>query len=374
MRTLTEQTQELVQAEWNSLLATMDYWVSAADELPAPVRELVRDAHYFAYRYKEIFDSIAGDGEVVKILHDEKTDVWTVQHQAREALLSEWDTVRQAVEQHLSRRYAEHLPRLERMAAESIAPLFPELAGEAIVYFHKVFDITRFAFSRMPVIGVPFSALDLPDSWLSIPHEAGHYVFWNGTPSLTEFAAFYAEMERRVIRALTKAFKKREAQGGHFKRSGEIYRTWLLWMNEIFADIYGTLVAGPASGWAIQRILRTRLNQGDLYHSHEDPDHPDAYIRPFVHIATLTAMAEASNGDFREALLEAAKALGEAWRESWSDENLERTLFTPDNWGSMQEVLEIDLPLVVRAILDTRLPGGISLRSRFSDGAFYRES
>jgi hypothetical protein len=372
MRSLQEQVERQVRAEWDSLLGTIAYWqeqVNGGDEWPLPLKELVEDAAFFAHRYRERFGAVVEDGGVIEALHRTNTDPWTVQHQAREALLQEWDTVRQALEQRQIPRYSQRLAVLEAVAAESINPIFPDLSSKTIVYFHKVFDITRFAFSRMPVIGVPFSALDLPESWLSIPHETGHYVFWNVTPSLIEFAAFYAEMEQRVIGALTEAIAQREMETGHFKRSGEIYRTWLLWMNEIFADIYGTLVAGPASGWGIQQILRSRLNRGDLYHSHEASDHPDPYIRPFIHIHTLRAMTQASGYDAYE---EAADVLQAAWRTSWNDENLEQTLFTPDNWGSMREVVETDVKYVVDAILNTPLwENGASLITLFREGLFY---
>ena len=77
----------------------------------------------------------------------------------------------------------------------------------------------------------------------------------------------------------------------------------LRWLNEIFADIYGTLIAGPAIGWSMQRLLRSRLNRRDLFHIHEDPDHPDPYIRPFVHSVTLRRMAELTKaGEFAEQL------------------------------------------------------------------------
>ena len=264
------------------------------------------------------------------------------------------------------------LAALDQLAKECLQALFPSQAENAVTYLHKTYDITRFAFSQMPIIGAPFSALHLPESWLSIPHEAGHYIFWNGTATMGEFARFYAALEEAVIGALSETLGRR-TEAGHFRRTGEIYRSWSTWLNEIFADIYGTLIAGPAIGWSMQRLLRSRLNRRDLFHIHDDPDHPDPYIRPFIHSVTLRRMAELTEpGEFAEQLRTAADELDASWRESWSEGDPAAQLYTPDGWGSMDELLKEDMPAVIRALMAVKLGSlGCTLAECFGQNRFY---
>lgn len=361
--------REMVNAEWNSLLLSMDYWddLVQRQELPVHIRALVRDARDFTHRYLRFFDAVPS-----RQLQQDSTDEWTVLHQARGLLLTEWDTIRLALEQRTNDHYIPTLVVLDQLATESLRALFPAQAEKAVTYLHKTYDITRFAFSQVPIIGAPFSALHLPESWLSIPHEAGHYIFWNGTATMGEFASFYAALEEAVINALSETLGKRTGTG-HFRRTGEIYRTWFVWLNEIFADIYGTLVAGPAIGWSMQRLLRSRLNRRDLFHIHDDPDHPDPYIRPFIHSITLRRMAELTEaGEFAEQLRAAADELDASWRESWPEGDPAVDLSTPDNWGSMDELLREDMPAVIGALMEVRLGNlDCTLAECFRQNRFY---
>jgi len=218
---LSQLAQETVNAEWDSLLLSMDYWDNFVhwQEMPAHIQALVRDARHFSYQYKDFFASIPPE----QLMHD-ATDEWTVLHQAHECLLNEWDTIRHALEQRTNERCIPTLKALDQLAAESLQTLFPDVAGSTITYLHKLYDVTRFAFSSQPIIGAPFSALHLPESWLSIPHEAGHYIFWNSTTTMGEFAQFYATLEQAVIGALAETLGQRQGRE-HFRHTGEIYRS-----------------------------------------------------------------------------------------------------------------------------------------------------
>jgi hypothetical protein len=368
MITLDALAKDRVEAEWNSLMLSMEEWDNYPGELkPQHIPDLVTEARSFAYLFKNYFEDTLPNAN----LQEDGTDQWTVLHQAREVLLAEWDTIRQMLEQRVDKRYQSKLVELDQLTKESLEGVLPEQAQNALTYLHKTYNVTRFAFSKTPIVGAPFSALHLPESWLSIPHEAGHFIFWNMTTTMGDFARFYAELEKSVIDALATTLGKRQGEG-HFRRTGEIYRTWLLWLNEIFADIYGTLVAGPASGWSMQIMLRSQLNRRDLYHVHDDPDHPDPYIRPFIHIATLRYMAELTpDKTFQGELLQEANALEDGWRRGWNGEDPANSLFTPDNWGSMDELLKEDLPAVVRAIMQVDLGNGMTLAQSFMKDIFY---
>jgi hypothetical protein len=362
-----------VDAEWQSLLSSMYYWFLRCQKpdhkLPALLVALVNDAYRFANYYRDFFDSVPDD-----VYKEHQVTRWVALHQARERLASEWDTIRTALEQRVSERYGGYLEALDLLAAESIAPVATEvIARQATTYLHKVYDITRFAFSQAPLIGAPLSALHLPETWLALPHEAGHFLFWNVADTTVGFSELHTDFEGAIIKQLaTSLAKPGRRQRGFFRRTGHIYMTWLRWLNELFADIYGTLVAGPAIGWSMQALVLTQHGAHDL--DHDDGEHPVPYLRPFIHIATLRRMAELSDAMFAAELSAAADELRENWAICWPDD-IASSLQSPDGWGKMSDLIEEDLPPIVEALLDVSLGindgAGVSLAERYRNGKFY---
>jgi hypothetical protein len=299
----------------------------------------------------------------------------TLQNRALDVALEEWDTIRHALEQRENPRYKKALVELDKLAFECLSPLFgKDKLGNIYSYIHKLFDIKRFAFSRTPLIGAPFEALNAPESWLAIPHETGHYTFWNGTSTFDTFNNFYVELQDSILGTINNALKKR-ITGGYFRRRGQVFQIWLNWMSEIFADVFGTLVAGPAYAWSIQSRLHTHLNVRDLYHSHEEPTHPDPFIRPYFHIITLRKMAEADKGDFAAILHNESNRLEKSWEDSWLaiDNSILDKIPTPDNIGTMEEVLNNEVPNVVKKILNVNLGDNLpnSLLEYYNAGSLY---
>jgi hypothetical protein len=295
--------------------------------------------------------------------------------------LDEWDTIRHALEQRENSRYENVLAELDTLSVECLSPLFGGKRFEnsgVFTYIHKLFDIKRFAFSRTPLIGAPYDALNAPEAWLAIPHEAGHYVFWNGTDTFDAFNRFYLALQGSVLQAIETALQNR-VTGSLFRRKGQVFQTWLNWLDEIFADIFGTLVAGPAYAWSMQSILRAQFSVRDLYHSHEEPEHPDPFIRPFIHIATLRKMAAVSDDALKGQLAEAADTLANSWIGGWFETDAERKirkLPTPGNIGDMVDILTHEVPLIVTAVLNASLGENLpkTLIQYFKDGVLYNQA
>jgi len=377
VQTPNELARLTVDAGWDSLLTSVDAWLQYAEdnELPEGLVKLVKDARDFAHRYRDYFTNLP---EAVITL--ETVDPWNLVDQARESLVKEWDILRQALEQRSNPFYEPRLKEMDELARECLEPLFPlEVAQVSKTYLHKIYDITRFAFSEIPLLGAPFAALHLPETWLAIPHEAGHYIFWNSTKTLEEFAGFYSSLETTMVKALEASQAELKLRG-YFRRSGEVYRIWLAWLNEIFADIYGTLLAGPAVGWGIQSVLRARLGMRDLYHLHEDEDHPHPYLRPYIHITTLRQMAKFCAGNSPDLATELEKAADNqerSWLDSWPPDTAD-TLPTPDNWGSMEDVVHKEVVNVVAGLLATPLgfedQPDLTLKIVFEQGKLYTEA
>jgi hypothetical protein len=132
----------------------------------------------------------------------------------------------------------------------------------------------------------------------------------------------------------------------------------------------------------MQTNLRAHLGIRDLYHSHEQIDHPDPFIRPYFHIATLREMAKESEPRFAEQLNTQARLLELSWKNSWVTTGEEKDhafdellakLPTPDSVGSMKDVLTNEVPKVVSVILDADLGKNLAkkLRQYFKDNELY---
>ena len=83
---------------------------------------------------------------------------------------------------------------------------------------------------------------------------------------------------------------------------------WLAaWEEEIFADVYAALVAGPVAGLSVQAMLMDGLPAAL---TSDDGDHPLGALRPAAYTAALRKLAATRpNHAFRKRILHAATAL-----------------------------------------------------------------
>lgn len=166
----------------------------------------------------------------------------------------------------------------------------------SVTYFQKSADIRVIPYAQVALIGVPRTLLnvrdretvypDAPDvvyrDYLAIPHEVGHYVYNNGR---------YAE--RRILDYLRKLVENRPI--------------WLKrWLEEIFCDVYGALVAGPVIALDFQDLL-LRADQERFLE--DDGDHPIEAIRPYIYTEALRLLK------FPGSIITGLEQRWEKWRE-----------------------------------------------------------
>jgi hypothetical protein len=274
------------------------------------LRRLLHDFKQFAEDYHQFFQGVRvyGSGSKVNFLNV-----------ALGRILKEWATIQRAVEQRKT-KYRDHLRETDRVAADYYRAFRGAKASSAIVtYFEKVNDIARSLYSPIPIIGIPLSAYDAPEGWLSIAHEVGHYIYWN-------YAALdkYREVQKNLEKAVTEKLVVKHADElgqdpDTFVQYAETIRVCLKWLDEIFADIYGTLVAGPAFASSIQRVLLGEANLDNL--CVDDGEHPIACLRPFTHTQVLREMAgeeeKKGNTQFATDLRNQATELEKQWEAHW---------------------------------------------------------
>lgn len=130
-------------------------------------------------------------------------------------------------------------------------------------YFHKSANIRIIPYAPVAVVGIPNTALTTQRDLLATPHEVGHYVYRNGTSH-----------RKSIVTQVTHALRN--------------YPDWLqAWGEEIFADIYGCLVAGPVAALSFQDLLLTHCLADFMV---DDGEHPAELVRPYIYSQVLYAL------------------------------------------------------------------------------------
>jgi hypothetical protein len=181
----------------------------------------------------------------------------------------------------------------DRLAREALAlgqANFSNLGQVAVVtYFQKFAEIRVIPYASVALIGLPITCI--PDDngdrvardFLATPHEIGHYVYWHAKIGSDKDA-------RPLYQHLINKAAAREVT---------VAREWL---EEIFADVYGCLVAGPIIAQSFQD-LQMRVRQKNFYK--DDGEHPTPYIRPDIYTKVLHKKINAGW----------AEAVHERWRD-----------------------------------------------------------
>jgi hypothetical protein len=129
------------------------------------------------------------------------------------------------------------------------------------------------------LIGVPFSSIGWTSDLCAIPHELGHVVY-HASENVKDSAGRGIVTERVQTQRLPRGGRYPVVPNGP-----EISSNWYdPWLEEIFADVYGCIVAGPyiahhfinlSKGWKGSELV---ANPGS---------HPSPLIRPYVYIEAL---------------------------------------------------------------------------------------
>lgn len=188
----------------------------------------------------------------------------------------------------------DHPQRLTLIVADRLARLALQPALDhgffghedktVLTYLSRRLDVRMLPYHALALIGIPYAAqttfevngrsllpmantykLIVPTEYLAIPHEIGHHLYRYGQQDQTP-----------VYQLLQDALRARLTE-----RSTTLPRAGfpLRWLEEIFADVYGCLIAGPISVFGFQLMLAT----GQPRHDQEDAaKHPINLLRPLL--------------------------------------------------------------------------------------------
>ena len=149
-----------------------------------------------------------------------------------------------------------------------------------ISYFNKSAHIRTIPYAPLALVAVPYTATALSRDYLATPHEIGHHVYRHSPGLLADL---------RDQLPLQPAWCSR-------------------WQEEIFADVYGCLVAGPVVGLDFQDILFDHSLENFIS---DDGEHPVEAIRPFAYVKVLAKLGFPN----------AAKALKQEWKRKLAARN-----------------------------------------------------
>lgn len=187
----------------------------------------------------------------------------------------------------------ETLELADKLAADALAGAVRNRLVEetaVLTYFQKTPTIRLLPYVPLALIGIDLTAIHDRTRLLAIAHEVGHHVYRQLTTN------HGVEPQRKV--------EKRALAPDQFP-------AWLqAWTEEVFADIYSVLVAGPIAGISVQAMLMGEL-PGVLLQ--DDADHPLPALRPEIAVAVLRKLAgESKHGSGR--LAQAADLQQQQWQ------------------------------------------------------------
>lgn len=172
----------------------------------------------------------------------------------------------------------EDVDKLARAALQVIEPYLKHPQHQesehakqtAITYFHRSANVRVIPYAPVAMIGIPITTVGLNheigviEDLLAIPHEVAHHLYWNGWAASGE--RIHAELAARISDNLV----------SH-------------WQQEIFADVIGCVIGGPAVARSFIDLQLTAIAAEFL---HADDPHPTPALRPLIYAYALEQLGD----------------------------------------------------------------------------------
>ena len=257
-----------------------------------------------------------------------------------ERLLQEWNVLCRASEQRLIGGFGSELQDASKLAQaycnqwnKNFADDSPHKLETPVVYFEKLFRISRSVYApEIPVISLPLIDFDQKNNWQGLAHEFGHHIFWNGF-GIEEISVAHQNLRNSIALNFSgsDSMPPVSRKARYSLPKAERIALWENWLEEVFADIYGTLLEGPAYAISSQDLMAERINRVDDF-AVADREHPCTYLRPLISLQVLeeisgqTISDEGVLGKLRDRWLEFAQQAGELEYKDFSLTSLEKDI------------------------------------------------
>lgn len=161
------------------------------------------------------------------------------------------------------------LDKADRLGQMALRPAIDDgLIGNdttVLTYFQKSMTVRVIPYAKVAIIGIPFTALKVTRDYLAIPHEVAHYIYRHGRAN--SGLAISLTTERMF--------------------NGQDIPNYLRnWVEEIFADLYGCLVAGPVMAIDFQD-LQLDDPWREFLDATIDEEDPVPVVRPDIYTKVL---------------------------------------------------------------------------------------
>ncbi len=192
------------------------------------------------------------------------------------------EVIRRAADQRLTSGFDEMKTRLkeaDKLAWLALQPMVgenkPLESGTTVVTYFQKSPMSRvIPYANIALIGIPFTCVKELRDLLATPHEVGHYVYWHARntvpPAKGDDYYFCWNVMNQAAGKL-----KFLITPSHMD-----FDNWcLLWLDELFADVYGSWVAGPISTLTMQD---NQANRSQDEFARTDGEHPAPLLRPYA--------------------------------------------------------------------------------------------
>jgi hypothetical protein len=169
----------------------------------------------------------------------------------------------------------ETLRRADQLAYAAIKPVLNTWLKRPVnsepqtvlTYFNRSAAVSVIPYAPVALIAIPYTCMVAPQDFLAIPHEIGHYVFWHGQQASD--GSLRQQMRDQAMR---------------------LRPAWIArWVEEIFADVYGALIAGESIAQTAQDVQSAYAG---VKFVQDDGRFPVPAIRPYIYTKTLELLGQ----------------------------------------------------------------------------------
>jgi hypothetical protein len=165
-------------------------------------------------------------------------------------------------------------------------------ATRIVTYLRSSTNVRLIPYAPVPLIGIPPTIFTAWRDLLAIPHEVGHYVYWNGR--LSEQRS--VPSQQAIQDDLNDLFKAVTAP--HLLAVRD-------WAEEICADVVGCIIGGPVVGLSFAELAKQAVG---VKFMRNDGAHPIPAIRPLLYAKILCLLNESR-------MTTAAEQLEHQWQQ-----------------------------------------------------------
>lgn len=160
----------------------------------------------------------------------------------------------------------------DHLANESLqlAQKLMRVETTVVTYLNKSANVRVIPYAPVILVGIPYSCIHVTQDFLAVPHEVGHHIYRHGRFDQEKNKV----LEKKLPRALLPSGVNQWTKD---------------WFEEIFADVFGALAAGPVIGLDFQDLQMAKKIDS-FYEDKEGGDHPVPMLRPYIYNNALYAL------------------------------------------------------------------------------------